>query len=102
MLIAALAALTVATPGRAADWLLLSREGGCAPLDVLGRKLPDLPPIQTPDQLEAYLRTSGLHYSRKQQSDGGGGFQEFLVPSAGLSVVLVPQTQCQDVSPGPR
>lgn len=102
MLIAALAALTVATPGRAADWLLLSREGGCAPLDVLGRKLPDLPPIQTPDQLEAYLRTSGLHYSRKQQSDGGGGFQEFLVPSAGLSVVLVPRARCQDVSPGPR
>ncbi|MFZ5757125.1 MAG: hypothetical protein ACOY3X_09495 [Pseudomonadota bacterium] len=102
LLNASLAALTAAMPARAAEWLLLSREGGCATLDVLQRKLPDLPPVQTPDQLEAYLKTAGLQYSRKAHPDGGRGFQEFVVPSAGLSVVLAPRTQCREVLPGPQ
>ena len=101
VLIFALAALAVATPVWAAEWLLLSREGECATLDVLGRKLPSLPSIQTPEQFEAYLKTAGLEYSRKEHSGSGGSFNEFLVPSAGLSVVLVPRAQCQNVSRGP-
>lgn len=97
----AVAVLAVATPSWAAEWLLLSREGECATLDVLGRKLPNLPSVQTPEQFEAYLKTAGLEYSRKEHPGGGGSFNEFLVPSAGLSVVLVPRTQCQTVSRGP-
>lgn len=101
-LTASLLALTVAKPGLAAEWLLLSHEGGCATLNALDRKLPNLPTIQTPDEFEVYLKTAGLEYSRKVHSGGGGNFNEFHVPSAGLSVVLVPRAQCQEVLLGPR
>ena len=70
MLTVALVTLTAAAQGLAADWLLLSREGGCTALDVLSRKLPNLPLIQTPDQFEAYLYAAGLEYSHKLHANG--------------------------------
>lgn len=97
-----LIALTVTRPVLAAEWLLLSHEGGCATLNALDRKLPNMPPVQTPDEFEVYLKTTGMEYSRKVHSDGDGNFNEFLVPSAGLSVVMVRRTQCEKILPGPR
>lgn len=86
----------------AAEWLLLSREGGCVPLDTLKRKLPELPSVQTPEAFEAYLKAAAVMYSRKVHAEPGGSFNEFQVPSAGLSVVLVPRRQCREVLQGPH
>lgn len=89
-------------PSTAGEWLLLAREGGCAPLAALKRKVADMPPIRTPDELEAYLRKAQLTYSRKEYPTGFGEASEFQVPEVELSVVLVPRAQCTEILQGPQ
>jgi hypothetical protein len=89
-------------PSIAGEWLLLSREGGCAPLAVLSRKLADMPPIHTPDEFEAYLKKAQLKYSREKFPAASGEAHAFRVPDAELSVVLVPRAQCTEMLQGPK
>ncbi|MGR8981662.1 MAG: hypothetical protein ACU84H_16445, partial [Gammaproteobacteria bacterium] len=81
---------------------LLSREGGCAPLSALERKLADMPPIHAPDEFEAYLRKAQLKYSREEHPAEFGAASEFQVPEAELSIVLVPRAQCTEILQGPE
>ena len=99
---AALLGAAMAQPSVAGEWLLLSHEGECATLEALKRKLPSMPPIHTPDELEAYLKKGQLEYSRKVHTGEFGDLNEFQVPAAGLSVVVVPRQQCKEILPGPR
>ena len=87
----AILAISIARPAFAGDWLLMSHDGECAGLDILSRKLPDLPTVRTPDEFESYLKSARLGYSRKTHGNDAQSPIEFVVPSAGLSVVLVPR-----------
>lgn len=100
--LAALSSALIAQPVVAAEWLLLSRHGECAPLDALEHKLSSAPSLNTPDDLEAYLKSRHMEYSRKVHSVESAEFHEFQVPSERLSVILVPRQRCTEVLPGPR
>lgn len=100
--LAALLIILIAQPIVAAEWLLLSRHGECAPLDALAHKLPSAPSLNTPDDLEAFLKSRDMEYSRKVHSVESAEFHEFQVPAEGLSVILVPRQRCTEVLPGPR
>lgn len=100
--IAILIGVLITQPVTAAEWLLLSRHGECAPLDALKKKLPSLPDLNSPDDLAAYLQARHVKYSRKVHSGNHTELHEFQVPSEGLSVILAPRQQCTEVLPGPR
>lgn len=98
----ALLGVALARPSVASEWLLLSHTGECAAIEALKRKLPSMPPVHTPDELESYLKKDRLEYSRKVHPGEPGELNEFRVPAAGLSIVLVPRQQCKKILPGPR
>ena len=86
--------LLIALPATAEDWNLVGRHGECAPLASLKRKLPDMPDVRTPDDLAAYLDSKRMAYTRRTHSLGQATAVEFVVPEAGLAVLLAPESSC--------
>lgn len=75
----------------AGDWMLLGREGGCAPITSLRRKLPTLPELRSPDALAAWLRAQGHAVTRTEPAPGLVGVS---VPALGLELLLTPASRC--------
>jgi hypothetical protein len=69
-------------------------------ISQLKRKLPDLPPVQDPAGLAAYLESRHMPFTRKQHQGLDGAMVEFQVPDAGLSLLLVTEKTCRAASGG--
>jgi hypothetical protein len=92
-------ALGVALAAAPEEWALAGREGGCAPIESLKRKWDDLPAVRNPDDFERWLRVKGLAFTRKAHGLGSAGEGvEFVVPAAGLALMMVPRRVCAATS----
>jgi len=87
--------LVLAAPALADEWFLASREGGCGPISVLVRVVPEAADIRDPDAFVALMRAQGREVTRKQLPLPDGKAVVVRVPSLGLSPLFVDERFCR-------
>lgn len=84
-----------ALPVQAAEqWFLLARHGGCARVESLKRKVPDLGAVSDPHGFADSMRKSGHKVALSQMPVPKGQAYEAAVPAKGLSLVFVTSEMC--------
>lgn len=85
------AAIAADASGR---WFLMSREGECAPIATLQRRIPDLAGVDSPDTFMALMKKKGYAATSTAMRTRGGTVYEVAVPDQGLALVFVPAGLC--------
>jgi len=81
-------------PQAAERWLLLSRHGNCADVQVLKRKVPDLGEITEPEAFVSLMRQKGHEATLARISVPRGKAFEVSVPKKGMSLIFVTSEMC--------
>jgi hypothetical protein len=79
----------------AAEWFLMAREGGCAPLSSLARKGPEFRGLQTPYQLIDKMHAAGHQVDVKEHASPNGPMVEVHVPAKDIAVMVVTAEFCK-------
>jgi hypothetical protein len=79
----------------AAEWFLMAREGGCAPLSSLVRKGPEFSGLQTPFELIDRMRAAGHRVDVKEHATPNGAMVEVHVPAKEIAVMVVTAGVCK-------
>lgn len=90
-----LLALILATPALADEWFLAGREGGCSPISVLVRKVPEAADIHDPDAFVALMRAQGREVTREPLPVPDSKAVVVKVPSRELSLLFVDERFCR-------
>ena len=89
------AGLAVSTALQAAErWLLMSRHGECAPIQVLERKVPALGEVSDPEAFVRSMRQRGYEATLNRFSVPRGKAYEIKVPEKGLFLIFVTSEMC--------
>lgn len=75
-------------------WLLMSREGECAPIASLRRRIPDLADVESPDAFIALMKKKGHAVTSTATQLSDGTVYEVQVPDQRLAVIFVPARIC--------
>jgi hypothetical protein len=79
---------------RVTSWLLVGREGDCAPLSLLENKGAEFRGIESPDQLASKMRAAGHNVEIKEHTLASRPATEVRVPERGLFVMFVKADLC--------
>lgn len=79
----------------ASEWFLLSRHGGCADIEILKRKVPDLGDVKDPYAFIKLMRDKGHQVKVDETSMPNGKVVEVAVPERELSLIFVTAEVCQ-------
>jgi hypothetical protein len=90
--------LTIAMPAFADTWFLAGHEGGCSPIAMLVRVVPEAANIHAPDTFIALMRTQGREVTREAFSLPNGKAVAVKVPSLGLSPLFVDEQVCRRIT----
>ncbi len=82
----------------AAEWFLMAREGGCAPLSSLAKKGPEFIGIQTPYQLIERMRAAGHRVEVKEHATANGPMVQIHVAAKGIAAMAVTAEICKELS----
>lgn len=80
---------------RAAEWMLMGREGGCATLAEMAERRPLFDGIATPDQLVARIREQGEEVRREDIVQGDVTVVQVDAPGLDLGLIFVPPSLCE-------
>ena len=81
-----------------AEWFLMAREGGCAPLSSLARKGPEFRGLQTPYELIDRMRAAGHQVDVKEHTTPKGPIVEVHVPAKEIAVMVISADMCKELS----
>jgi hypothetical protein len=79
----------------ASEWLLMSRHGGCAEVQSLKRKFPDLGEICDPSAFAKLMREKGYQVAMNEVLMPKGKAVEVKVPERELFLMFVISEVCQ-------
>ncbi len=79
-------------------WFLAGREGGCRPIAILVRAVPETAEIHDPEAFIALMRAQGREVTRKVLPLPDGKAVAVKVPSLGLSPLFVDERVCRRFS----
>lgn len=86
---------TVSQPVSNDAWMLGSREGECAPLDSVKRKVDNIGTFSTPEQFSRQMRQRGHQSFALDISDQSGQMMRIKVPDLGLDLLFVKSALCR-------
>jgi hypothetical protein len=92
--LACLGALTLPAAQAAQRWFLMSRQGDCAEIGVLKRKIPDLGEVGDPDAFVRLMRRKGYEVTSTRVPVRRGEAREVKVPQKELSLIFVTSEMC--------
>ena len=72
----------------------MSRHGGCAKIESLQRKIPDLGKIKNPDDFLKLMKKQGHAVTVNKMQETGGQAVEISVPDKGLYLIFVKEILC--------
>ena len=94
-LIAAFLLAVLPSSALSAEWFLMAREGGCAPLSSLARKGPEFRGLQTPYELIDRMRAAGHQVDVKEHTTPKGPMVEVTVATKEIAVMVVTAEICK-------
>jgi len=78
-----------------AEWFLMAREGGCAPLSSLARKGPEFRGLKTPYELIDRMRAAGHKVEVTEHTTPKGPMVEVTVAAKEIAVMVVTEEICK-------
>jgi len=76
-------------------WFLMSRQGDCAEVGVLKRKIPDLGELGDPHAFVRFMRRKGYEVTSTRVPVPQGRAQEVNVPQRDLFLIFVTAEMCR-------
>ncbi len=76
-------------------WYLMSRQGECAEIKSLKRKIPDIEGIEDPESFSKLMKEKGHEVITNEPKELMGKAVEVSVPSEGLSLMFVAESVCK-------
>jgi len=75
-------------------WFLMARQGECAEIGVLKRKVPDLGDVSDPEAFVSLMRRKGYEVTSTRIAVPKGMAREVKVPQKELSLIFVTPEMC--------